>query len=94
MKCKICNIEHKMREIELIGGSVFDNKTIKRFKCKLTNKEWVSWEVLDDLQNRFDVLFDLYAEHIHEHRFGVGEKCEDCIRIVNEQIDAKIKKIG
>ena len=46
---------------------------------------------MNELQERYDILFKLYVAHIHEHRLGVGETCKDCERIVNEQIDAALR---
>ena len=48
----------------------------------------------EELQKRYDVLFEMYVEHIHEHRLGVGKTCEDCIRLANKEIERRLKEVG
>ena len=45
---------------------------------------------MDELQKRYDVLFEMYVEHIHEHRLGIGKTCSDCIRLANEEIKHRL----
>jgi len=47
---------------------------------------------MNDLQKRYDVLFEMYVEHIHEHRLGVGKTCDDCVRLANEEIERRLTK--
>lgn len=42
---------------------------------------------LVQLRKRYDILFDLYVKHIHEHRLGTGEICDGCIELANKEID-------
>lgn len=46
---------------------------------------------IEELQKRYDILFEMYVEHIHEHRLGVGKTCDDCIRLANEEIENRLK---
>jgi len=47
---------------------------------------------LNNLQKRYDVLFEMYVEHIHEHRLGVGVTCFDCVDLANRQIERRLEK--
>jgi hypothetical protein len=46
---------------------------------------------LKAIAERYDILFELYADHIHDHRLGCGEACDQCKQLINAQIDAKVK---
>ena len=45
---------------------------------------------MSELQKRYDVLFEMYTEHIHEHRLGVGKTCDSCIALANSEIESRL----
>jgi hypothetical protein len=42
------------------------------------------------LRDRYDILFELYADHIHDHRLGTGKACDRCRAEISAQIDAAL----
>jgi hypothetical protein len=43
------------------------------------------------LKARYNVLFELYADHIHDHRLGAGKACDGCKAMIDAQIDAALE---
>jgi hypothetical protein len=43
------------------------------------------------LRDRYDILFELYADHIHDHRLGTGKACDGCKAMIDAQIDAALE---
>ena len=50
----------------------------------------VQMATVDELQKRYDVLFEMYVEHIHDHRLGAGKGCSDCVRLANLEIERRL----
>jgi hypothetical protein len=99
--CAVCEIDH-----EDITQEPDSEPHFIKYHCGRTGKTFVgldaAWDAsaasrdseiaaLKAIAERYDILFDLYADHIHDHRLGCGKACSQCKELINAQIDAKVK---